>query len=96
MMSRFITFTLLLLVFFFGGVSYGAFEKNNQPIETTEEEVIDEAVVIDREAYHPEPIQPEEENYFVHRTASFFEKIVTSLYEAIIHILYGIANLFFD
>ncbi|HLR71426.1 MAG TPA: hypothetical protein VK085_08340 [Pseudogracilibacillus sp.] len=97
-MSRFIMISLLLVVFFFGGVSYGTFEKNKLP-QQQETESIEETVSIDTSIIEieREPVQQKEEgDKLVHKTASFFERIVKKMYELIIHALYGIANLFFD
>jgi len=97
-MSRFITILLLLIVFFFGGMSYGSFEKDRlkeQPAK--EEQSIEQESIVDTTAVISDTTPELEENdYIVHRTASFFEKIVTAVYEGIITILYKIANLFFD
>jgi len=92
--SRFITIVLLLCVVFFGGVFYGSFEQNRHPVEQVIDEEIEEVTIIEseQEEFEPkhmeEPIQFEQRNDCIHRTASFFEKIVSSLYELIIHVLY--------
>ncbi|MBO1003467.1 hypothetical protein [Pseudogracilibacillus auburnensis] len=113
-MTRFITVSLLLVVFFFGGMSYGAFEKERLTTKQVANEEIEQEVVteevepvmvkekgiekaaasIELETVH-EPVKIEED-HTVHKTASFFEKIVTSLYEFVIQVMYKIANLFFE
>jgi len=98
-MSRFITIALLLLIFFFGGMSYGSFEKEKhtvRPKVEISEEMQTEMVYVDDKIGDETPIPLEEEDYIVHKTASFIEKGVTLLYEMIIRVLYGIDNLFFD
>lgn len=96
-MSRVITILLLLLVFFFGGMSYGSFEKNRLTVQPVEEEfVIEQASVTESPPLSSEIYTIDESEHKVHRTASFFEKIVTTGYEIVINILYQIANLFFD
>lgn len=102
-MSRFFTVALLLLVFFFGGMTYGSFEKERFKTETpdietkTEEMMTEEEVTAEiTSAISGSSPKVEESDYFVHRTASFFEKIVTAVYEGIIVVLYQIANLFFE
>jgi len=100
-MMRPFVIILLLLVVFFGGVSYGANE--NEPQETT----ITEMDVEDIEVEETYPIieiaenesevlkKREEEEPAIYQTASLFEKIVTTFYEACIGIIYQFANLFF-
>ncbi|MEI3606864.1 hypothetical protein SPD48_14260 [Pseudogracilibacillus sp. SE30717A] len=97
-MSRFIMISLLLLVCFFGGISYGSFEQDRQiNVPEIEEEHLEVAKVIEPTTIDPEPITHlEEEDVLVHKTATFFEKMVSGMYELIINILYQIANLFFD
>lgn len=100
-MTRFITIILLLLVFFFGGMSYGSYERDRQPeqsedvfVAITEMEQDDN--VMSLQSSESEPLQRNNENYKVHKTASFLEQIVTSTYEFVIEMMYTIASLFFD
>lgn len=94
---RSLTIILLLAVCFFGGVTYGSFEKNrlaeekeleeeviemDEPIEETEIEAIDLTYL-------------EENDHFIHKSASLLEKVVTSVFEFIIQMMYRIANVFF-
>jgi len=94
---RFITILLLLIVFFFGGMSYGSFEREKiqKPIVMEEIERYDQKIV-EFDPLEEEPIPVTKKDYPVHKTATFFEKIVTALYELVVQIMYNIANLFFD
>ncbi len=97
-MSRFITILLLLVICFFGGISYGSFEKDRlTSLPKVEEEQMEVTKIIESPTLNAEQINlVEEEDVLVHKTASFFEKIVSSMYELMINTLYQIANLFFD
>ena len=94
---RFTTTILLLAICFLGGVMYGSFEtsypqneiENVQPVITEPVEVEDDNVDI-------EMIQLEDEQeYLLNKTASFFETIVSALYEGVIYVMYKFAELFF-
>lgn len=97
---RTMTMILLLAVCFFGGVTYGTFEKNNiQQDEQVEEQsvVIAEPIVenIENDLQTIEINETEEKDPVVNKSAALLEKIVTSLYEIVIQFMYKIANLFF-
>lgn len=96
-MSRFITISLLLLVFFFGGMSYGSFEKDRITVQPDEgEPIVEHQEIMESTPVSSETYSTQDGDYLVHKTASFFEKVVTTGYEIVINILYAIANLFFD
>ncbi|MEI3613327.1 hypothetical protein [Pseudogracilibacillus sp. SO30301A] len=96
-MSRFITISLLLLVFFFGGMSYGSFEKDRITVHPNKEEpIIEQQEIMESTPVSSETYSAQNGENLIHKTASFFEKIVTTAYEIVINILYAIANLFFD
>src|SRR5690625_2832887 len=97
---RIITVVLLLIVCFFGGMMYGSFEKN-QHIDIPQSDIVEQEMeqvntVVDIEMIESELVHIEDQDYKVHKTASFLEKIVTTVYEFIIQLMYQIANLFFD
>lgn len=99
---RFITIILLLLVFFFGGVTYGTMETNyslSAEMETEKEKEKEEWM--EMEPFEPEQLQVEEavsmdkEVAPVHKIANFFERLVVSIYELFINAMYYLANMFF-
>lgn len=95
---RFITVTLLLLVFFFGGMMYGTFEKSNtdQEIELVVPQVTSPPPVVEQEIHELNIVHVEEQDYLVNKTASLLEQIVSTMYEGLINIMYKIAEMFFD
>ena len=90
-MTRFIVIALLILVFFFGGVTYGTLQTDS-PLSEPEKVQTTYADTISIE----EELGIEGKEHFINKTASFFEKIFSTCYEIIIQALYKIANSFFD
>lgn len=93
---RSLTFILLLAVCFFGGVTYGTFEKNRFADEIT----IEENEVKIEPVYEPEIetidiMETEDNDHLVNKSANILEKVVTSMFEFVIQIMYQFANLFF-
>lgn len=95
---RLVSIALLLLVVFFGGMTYGSFERDRYTTQTEllEQEVDHVETIVDLEMIERELIHIDKQDQKVHKTASFLEKIVTNLYEFIIQVMYRIANLFFE
>lgn len=95
---RIVTILLAIAVIFFCGMFYGSYERGQQQVESTPLEQEIERVSTEEtfEQRKSEPPPKEEKDYTVHKTASFLEKIVTSLYEYIVQFMYRIASLFFD
>lgn len=102
--SRFITISLLLLVFFFSGVFFGILQKHSTVSEgsqlhggqevlvTTEIEEMDEEII---EIIAAEAPPSKQKQHPIEKIASFFEKTVLFLYDHIIYLLYRIADFFF-
>lgn len=105
-MTRFIIIFLLLIVFFFSGVFYGNMDDKN----VEQDDRFIEEVNLSYENEHIIqgidiiPFENDIENneldrnhseQSIHKTASFLERIVNGFYEAIIAVIYGIANLFY-
>lgn len=90
-MTRFLVIILLILVFFFGGVTYGTLQ-TEAPLSEPEIVQATPADIISIE----EEIETEGKEHFINKTASFFERIFTTCYEIIIQALYKIANSFFN
>src|SRR5690625_7288525 len=83
---RILVILLLSIMLFFGGVTYGAKEPSIQ--EPTVVDVEETYPILEVEEKEIDTQQPEEEELAIHRTASILEKIVTSFYEAFIHMIY--------
>lgn len=94
---RVITIILLLGVCFFGGMSYGLFEKERHATQPAPiEQEVEQVAVIELDPTISEPLPPTDHNPTVHKTASFIEKIVSFFYEMVIKIMYKLTELFFD
>lgn len=94
---RLFTVIVLLLLFFFSGMTYGLFESTkSQNNNVIDEQVVDEKTV-EEELEELETIVklPETEPSFIHACAQFLERIITFFYELFIKFLYYIASLFF-
>ena len=96
-MTRIIVIALLLLVFFFGGVTYGTLQTEPPSIETNEvnEVEIDQTVHADSVTVEEE-LNLKEKEHFIHKIAGFFEGIFSICYEIMIQALYKVANSFFE
>jgi len=106
---RFIGIVALLLVLFAGGMMTGMMYEPKQHDETTqgfpkskEEEVeIELAEEVAKENNPNDTLEVEqlnintEENHFIHKLATSFEKITTTFFEKIINLLYAIAESLF-
>lgn len=94
---RSLTFILLLAVCFFGGVTYGTFEKNRFADEVTieENEVEEIEPVYEVELETIDIMEKEENDHLVNKSANILERVVTSMFEFVIQIMYQFANLFF-
>lgn len=100
-MGRFVGVLILLVVVFFGGLSYGS--ASNQVSEVTSKE--DLALLIENEdiivgvdilPYDIVETFSYEDTEKVNQTANFFETVVTGFYDMLVSTLYSFADLFFD
>jgi len=93
---RLFTVIVLLLLFFFSGMTYGLFESVKSEENNVVENVVDEQTV-EEEIENLETVAklPETEQSFIHSFAQLLERMITFFYELLIQFLYYIASLFF-
>ena len=97
---RYITIILLLLVCFFGGMTYGSVETNHA-LDRNEEQSVKEVETMQMEPFSPEELEVEhnggldEDAPAIHQAAAFFERMIVGISTSIIDTLYKTAELFF-
>lgn len=104
-MKRMFIRLLICLLIFIGGVSYGINDEekvinpneNANKIEVNETEPIIEVIDEDTKVIQQRDEQVEaEDTSLVYKTATFFDKVVSSFYEVGVGLIYQFVNLFFD
>lgn len=97
---KYFTVCLLLVVCFFGGMTYGTMETNHALVGP-EEQVVEEDETMQMDPFTAEALETrqdadlDQDESVIHQAASLFEKIFLSIYSLIINLIYSIADLFF-
>lgn len=90
-MARFIIYMLLFIVIFLSGMIVGINQHTEQEEQFIVEEDLLEDIEVDSTLYSYEDSN---NKMFTQKFASFFEKIISGVYNIIVSIMYNIAKLF--